>query len=137
MLNGGNGKSIGEAIHDLKVEFSDFTSTRIAMLKSEMREKMSAWKVAAPLGIAAALVALTAWFAITAALCGLVAGFFKDSPYRVFYGAGIVGLVYLLIAGVLGWMAYAEFRKAGVAPTRTMRVLEQDKEWLGNNRKAA
>lgn len=133
----GNGRSIGDAIHELKTEFSEFTHTRVAMLKAEMRDKATAWKLAIPLGIAAALVAVTAWFAITGGLVALVAAWFQPSPYAVFFGAMIVGGVYLLIGGILGWAAYAEFRKAGVAPTRTMRVLEQDKEWLANNRKAA
>ena len=128
-----NGRTLGDAIADLKVEAKEFVQTRVQMLRSEMKEKVSAWKAAMPMIGVAVLFGITAWLVLTAALVSVIAGAFAPNPYAVFYATLIVGFGYLLIAGIAGWAGYAEIKRhGGMAPGRTMEVLKQDQVWIKN-----
>jgi hypothetical protein len=108
----------------------DFAQTRIEMLKQEMQEKLGRLKIAAPLAAAAVLLLLTAYLLITLALVAAVSAAFASSPFRWFFGFGIVGLVWAIFGGVAGYFAKRELELKTLAPKRTMEVLKGDKLWL-------
>ncbi|HYG99090.1 MAG TPA: phage holin family protein [Terriglobales bacterium] len=125
-----NGRSLAGVVNELKDEAKEFIQTRIAMLKSEMQDKVSSWKTAAMLIAVAALLGLTAWFLLTASLVSILAAVFYPSRYAYFLGFIIVGVVYLLIAAIVGSAAARQIKKRGVMPERTIRVLKQDQVWI-------
>jgi len=85
-----------------------------------------------------ALALLWAGFmTLTFALIALLHGMFLPSPYAWLWGALIVGGCYTVLAIAIGWFAYSELSAAGIAPTRTLKVLKQDQVWLQNEARTA
>jgi uncharacterized membrane protein YqjE len=125
-----NGRSIAEIFNDFKEELKQFAQTRIEMLRSEMKEKLSAWQAAVPALVIALVMAWGAFLAFTAALIAVIALAFNARPWAYAASAGIVFVLYLIIAGIAGSYGYRAIRTAGVAPEKTMRVLQEDKVWL-------
>jgi len=125
-----NGRSLAAVVSELKDELKDFISTRIEMLKSEMKDNISAIKVAIPIIAGALVLGGTAWFVLTAALISIIATGFYPSHYSYFFAFVIVGVAYALLAVIMGSFAYRELKKRGFMPERTIRVLKQDQVWL-------
>jgi hypothetical protein len=125
-----NERSLVEVLAEFRDELKDFVTTRIQMLTSEMREKVSRFKAAIPALIIAAFVGFTAWGLITWALIYLIAMGFGDQPWRMAAACGIVGVIYALIAGVAASYGVRTIRSGGLVPERTIRVLKQDQIWL-------
>src|SRR6476646_634222 len=98
-------RSLSAIVAEIKEEVKDFVQTRVEMFKSEVRETLNAWKTAVPLALIAVLLLATAYLLITLAVVGLVAVAFWDNPYRWFLAFLIVGVVWSLGGGVLGWLA--------------------------------
>ncbi len=123
-------RPIGEVLNDFKVEFKDFVTTRIQMLRSEMNEKIGAVKVAAPSMAIGAVLGLSAFWLLTLALVFLISMAFQNQPYQYALSFAIVGVIYA-IAGVIalsyGW---SSIKSRGMKPERTLRVLKQDQIWM-------
>lgn len=131
-------KSMRDVLDDLKVELKEFVSTRIEMFKTEISEKLTRIKAAVPMMVAAAVLALGAFFAFTVGLMAIVAGLLPFEPaWNWAIGAGCVFLLYALIGGIAGWMGYKEISTEGLAPQRTLRVLKQDQVWIQNEARSA
>jgi uncharacterized membrane protein YqjE len=128
---------IGVILAQTKDEVKEFVGTRLQLLKSELTEKMAALKLAIPLMLAAAVLVLTAWMAMTFALIALVHAWFLPSAYAWLWAGLIVGFVYLLGGALLGWLGYSEISTKGLTPTRTLNVLKQDQVWIQNEARAA
>lgn len=126
---GQNERPLGEQFAELRDELKDFISTRVAMLRSEMSEKVGAIKAAVPALVIAAVLGLTAWFVLTWALVYLIAIAFGDRSWAMAAAAAIVGVIYLLTAGVAGAYGYKTLTATSLAPDRTLRVLKQDQVW--------
>jgi uncharacterized membrane protein YqjE len=124
-----NGRNIGDVLQELKDELREFAVTRYQMLVSEMKEKLGAWKAGLPLMGIAAVLAIAAFMVFSFGLVALIAAS-VDNQYKWAIGAGAIFLLYLIIGSLAGWMGYKEVQKAGMAPTRTMRVLKQDQAWI-------
>jgi hypothetical protein len=125
-----NGRTLAGIMAELKDELKEFAQTRIDMLRSELREKVKAWKVVVPL-IAVALVLLgTAWFVLTAALIAIIAAGFYPSRFAYFFAFIIVGVAYALAGVVCGSFALRDLKEKGVVPSRTIKVLKDDQVWL-------
>jgi hypothetical protein len=88
-------KSIGAVLAETKEELKNFVQTRLAILKAELADKIKSWKAVIPLAITAALVLLTAFFAVTFTLVALLAGLLQPRPLAWFFGGAIVSLLYL------------------------------------------
>jgi uncharacterized membrane protein YqjE len=125
-----------EVIDELKVELKDFVSTRIDMLKAELKEKLTRVKASIPMLVTAAVFAVGAFFALTFGIIAAIAAVIQND-WRWAIGAGAVFLVYLLIAGIVGWLGYKEITTEGLAPQRTLRVLRQDQAWIQNEARSA
>ena len=127
-----NNKSVGQIAAELKTDVIDFISTRVQMLTQEMNEKLSIWKAAVPVLALAALIGATAFLTLTFALVSFFAGIFQPSPWAWCFGALIVTAIYFLVAVGMFVLGRRELTQAGVAPTRTLRVLKEDQIWIQN-----
>jgi uncharacterized membrane protein YqjE len=126
-----NGKPLAVVLHEIKDDLKEFLQTRYDMLRGELSEKVSVWKTSLPMLVIAFLLAWSGFLAITFAIIAALRPLFA-SEYGWAIAAAIVAAVYLIVAGVIAWLAYRELTYTGVAPTRTMQVLKQDQVWLQN-----
>lgn len=127
-----NGKSLAGVVSELKDDLTRFVQTRYQMLLAEMKQKLTAWKLALPMILLGALFGLVGFLMLTGALVYVI-----SLGIGVGYSLLVVGVGYVIIAGFSGWMAYQEIRQQGMAPQRTMQVLKQDKVWLQNEARSA
>ena len=123
-------KNLAEIIAELKDEIKDFVQTRLELFKSEVRETLDAWKTAVPLAAVAVVLLVTAYLLLTIAVVALVAVAFWNNPYHWFFAFLIVGVVWSIGGGILGWMALHEFQSKGLFPKKTIEVLKADKMWI-------
>jgi len=130
-------KSIATILSETKEELKQFVTTRVSMLKAEMDEKISRLKAVIPLAVVAALFLVSAWGVFTFALIALLHAFFFPSAYAWLWASLIVTVVYMLVGGVAGWFAYSEIKATKLAPTRTLKVLQQDQVWIQNEARTA
>jgi uncharacterized membrane protein YqjE len=125
-------KSLATVLAETKEELKGFVSTRLEMLRAELREKVRTWKQGIPFLLVAAVLIITGWIALTFTLIALLHVAFIDSPYSWFFAGLIVTLFYLVVGGLVGWFAYRELTATGLKPTRTLEVLKQDQLWMQN-----
>ena len=125
-------KSLATVLAETKEELKGFVSTRLEMLRAELREKVRTWKQGIPFLLVAAVLIITGWIALTFTLIALLHVAFIDSPYSWFFAGLIVTLFYLVVGGLVGWFAYRELTTTGLKPTRTLEVLKQDQLWMQN-----
>ena len=123
-------RSLAAIIAELKDEIKDFVQTRVEMFKSELRETLDAWKTAVPLAAIAVLLLATAYLLLTIAVVMLIAVAFWDNPYRWFLAFLVVGALWSIGGGILGWLALREFRSKGLFTRKTIEVLKADKIWI-------
>jgi VIT1/CCC1 family predicted Fe2+/Mn2+ transporter len=123
-------RNLRSIIADALEELKQFLNTRMQVLKSELRETVSAMRVAVPLGVLAVVLLSTAFLLLTGAAVCIVASAFAGSPYAWFYAFIIVGFVWGVMGLVAGFFAYNEFRSKAVFPKRTVEVLKADKNWI-------
>jgi VIT1/CCC1 family predicted Fe2+/Mn2+ transporter len=125
-----NGRSLAGVLAETRDELKEFVQTRLEMLKSELQDKVKAYKAAVPSAAIGITLLLTAWLVLTGALVAVIAAAFYPSRWAYFFALLIVGFVYLLAGGVLALVAYKTVRDTGVAPERTLKVLKDDRVWL-------
>jgi uncharacterized membrane protein YqjE len=114
----------------MKEELREFVETRLAMLRTELREKLKMLKVAAPLAGIGILLLGTAYFLFTGALVGLVVAFFHDNPYRWCFAFLAIALLWSLLGGIAAYLANWEFDLKSLMPNKTLDVLKGDKIWI-------
>ncbi|HEV8523105.1 MAG TPA: phage holin family protein [Terriglobales bacterium] len=124
-MNNANGRTLAGVISELKEEVKEFLETRYQMLVSELQQKLATWRMAMPLFLVALALGAIGFLLLSGALVAAIA---------LLVGWGwsflIVGAVYLVLGGSIGFLAYREIKEVGVAPTRTINVLKQDQVWL-------
>jgi putative superfamily III holin-X len=130
-------KSIATILAETKDELKQFVTTRVSILKAEMDEKISRIKSVIPLAVVAALFLLSGWMVLTFALIALLHSLFMPSVYAWLWASLIVTAVYLLVGGIAGGLAYSEIKATHLAPTRTLKVLQQDQVWIQNEARTA
>ncbi len=126
-----NGRTIGDVLQELKDELREFAVTRYQMLATELKEKADSWKAGIPLLAIGGLLGLAAFMIFSFGLVALIAAM-VDSKFGWAIGAGAVFLLYIIAGSLVGWLGYKEVQKAGVTPSRTLRILKQDQEWIQN-----
>ncbi len=125
-----NGRTLASLFAETKEELKEFVITRLDMLKAEMRDKISAWKMALPMLVVALLLGLTGWVVLTACLILAIANAFYGSEWAYVWSTLIVGVAWILFAAVSATFAVRGLKQEGVAPKRTIRVLQEDRAWL-------
>ena len=124
-MTNGNGKSLTMVISEVKEDLKEFLETRYEMLLAEMRQKASVYKIAVPVLVMALMIGWAGFLLLTIALVAGVA-----SAIGWGWSFLIIGAFYCVTAGVLGFLGYREISQVGMAPKRTIKVLQQDKAWL-------
>ncbi len=130
-----NGRTLAGVVAELKDELKEFIQTRTAMLASELKDTLGAWKVALPTIVIGAVLLATAWLLLTGAIVAAIAVAFGDNPFAAAVALAIVGVAYLIGGGIAVSFAVRELRERGIMPKRTMRVLKDDKIWITNEAK--
>ena len=124
-MNNANGRTLAGVVTELKEEVKEFLETRYQMLVSELQQKLATWRMAMPLFLVALALGAIGLLLLSVALVAAIA---------LLVGWGwsflIVGAVYLVLGGSIGFLAYREVKQVGVAPTHTINVLKQDQVWL-------
>lgn len=128
-MSNGYTRSLPEVVNELKVDWKDFVATRLAMLRSEMSEKLSSLKEAVPALIVGIVALLTAWLLFTGLLVTAIA-FAFSSPWGWAWALLIVAAAYLLLGGMLASGGVRKLKQTKLVPERTLRVLKQDEVWL-------
>ena len=131
-----NGRNLAGVVAELKEESKEFVSTRLAMLRSEMNNKLSVWKTAAPMIVIGALLLATAWLLLTGAIVAAIYVAFEGNPWAAALALIIVCVAYAILGGIAVLFAIRSLRETGVAPTRTLRVLKDDQIWISNEARA-
>jgi uncharacterized membrane protein YqjE len=131
-LNNGvnGGRTVGSILSDTKEELKEFLETRIAMLKTELGEKMAMLKSAAPLAVVGILFLVTAYALFTLGLVGLIVAFLPENPYRWCIAFFAIAVLWGIVGGITGYLAMREFQVKELMPKRTMQVLKEDKIWI-------
>lgn len=127
-----NNRRLSEVINELKSELREFAQTRYQILQAEMKEKLTAWKAGIPLIGVAVLFVLVAFLLLTGALVYVVA-----IPLGVGWALTAVGMTYLILAAIIGWLGYAEISHNQLKPERTLRVLKEDQIWIQSEARSA
>lgn len=125
-------KSIGSVISETKEELKNFLQTRAQLFQAETKQKLRAWKMSAILLGTGALLLITAWFAFVFALVALLHSWLGNGDYSWCFGGLIMGGLFGICGLGLVFSGYQDIRKAGVKPTRTLRILKRDQEWIQN-----
>jgi len=118
------------AINDIKGELRDFINTRLLLLRQEMKQKASAYKVGMPMLVVglAGLVLCTIFLHV--AILAILAVAFGGGAMAWFYSAIILFGVYAALGGAFAYIGMREIKQTGIVPTHTMRVLKQDQNWM-------
>jgi hypothetical protein len=125
-----NGRSIAEAMHEFREDLKDFVTTRIQMLRSEISEKVGAWKTGLPTIVIGLVLLATAFMLFTAGLVNAIALAFAAQPWGFAVSFFIVMAIYASAGGILALYGWRTIKAGGLAPEKTMRVLKQDQVWL-------
>lgn len=125
-------KPLAQILTEFKDELKGFIATRIAMLRSEMREKISVATAALPAIFAGAVLALIAALFLCIAVVAVIAKALGGSAGAWAAGFGIVGGVFLLVGAFAISFGVNRLKARSLKPERTLRVLRQDQIWLQN-----
>lgn len=120
--------NLASLVAEIKNELVEFAQTRVLLLVSELREKLGTSKKAAAFAGTALIFGGLGFLLLTLAAVGLVAVAFWGSPFAFFWGFLIIGIFYAMLAGIAGIAAYYALR--GLPPSKTIKVLHDDKDWL-------
>ncbi len=131
-INEMNGRTLAGVVAEMKDELKEFINTRIAMLKSELKEKASAWKLALPSIIVGLVLMATAWLLLTAAIVAAIYVAFAGNPWAAAIAFAIVFVAYAVVGGIAVSFGIRDLKENGVIPKRTLRVLKDDQVWLAN-----
>ena len=136
MASAQNGRTLAEVLNDCKHEAKDFVSTRLQMLRTEMREKASVVKMALPAIAIGALLLLAAFFLFTWGLVSLIAMAMAGETYAYTVAFFAVFVLYALAGGATAAYGVKTLSSKKLAPERTLHVLKQDQIWLQTEAKS-
>ena len=125
MPGGNQRESLGELLSQLASSSAGLVRDEIALAKQEMSEK--ATEVGAGVAVVAAgavlgLLALGAFCA--AAIIGLA------SLVGAWQAALLVGALLAIAGGIIAYLGLKRLRTTRLAPSETIRTLQEDKEWI-------
>ena len=117
--------SIGQLITSAQKDFSALVKQEIELLKSEVRVSVKIGGLSVALFAAAGFLALLAVILLSFFFVYLV----HLTGLGLVWSYGIVVLVYLLVAGVLGFVGYKKVRKVR-PPERSIHQAQETKDTL-------
>lgn len=122
-------KSFADSLTEIKEELKSFVQTRVQLLKTETAAKWDVWKRSLVLLAVAAVLLLTCWFTLAFSLVALFHGLLVSGSYAWFWGGVIAGALFLASGLAAGATGMRRMKSSGLAPARTLRVLQQDRDW--------
>jgi len=125
-----NGRSVTEVLYEFRSELKEFVSTRVQMLRSEMSQKIGAWKVAVPAIVIGLLLLLMTFVLFTGLLVAAIALAFNGQPWGYALSFAIVTVVYGALGAAAALYGRGKIKQAGFVPERTVKVLKQDGVWI-------
>ena len=125
-------KSLAQVVSELKIDAQEFIDTRLQMLRGEIKEKLSLIKMSAPMLVVGALLGLLGVVCLTGALVAVIAAGLGGGIGSWALSLLIVALAYLVLGGGAAYFGYKQFSSEGLAPKRTIKILNQDQVWLAN-----
>ena len=134
--NNVHSKTVPEAIAELRDELKEFIGTRVAMLRSELSDKLRTIRMAAPVVVVGLVILWTAWLLFTGFLVCIIAQAFAPNPWAYSISFILVSVLYAIVGGAAAYMGWKQLRESGLKPERTIRVLEQDRIWLQTEAKS-
>jgi len=135
-VNNGYTKTVPEVLAELRDELKEFANTRLAMLRSELSDKVASFKMAAPVLLTGVLLLGTAWLLLTGFLVVIIAAALAPNSWNYTVSFLVVGVLYAILGGVAVLLGWRQLREKGVKPERTIRVLQEDRVWLQKEGKA-
>lgn len=122
---GGDQRSLGEIVSDVTGDLSRLFQQEVELAKTELKQELTkAGKGAGLLGGAGVAGLYFLGFA-SLALVWLL-----DNWLPVEAGAGIVALLWGLVAGVLALLGKKDLHEANPQLPQTQRTIQEDKEWV-------
>jgi len=128
---------VAATLAEIKEELKTFVQTRAEIFKTETAEKINVWKRALVLLVLAAVSLLTFWSTLVFSLVALVRSLLISGRYEWLWGGLIVSGFFLLLAGLFGQAGYAKLKSCRPAPSRTLRILGQDRSWIKDETRTA
>jgi len=117
-------------IAEMREGLKQFATTRIQLMRAELKEQSATLKVAGALVLVGVILIGTSYLTFTFSLVALVAAFFRNSPFGWFYAAGMVALLFLVFGGIAIYFAVREFKSKPCTPKRTLEILKGDVSWI-------
>ena len=114
-------KSVAELVFDVSERTSALIREEIELAKAEVSEKISQLARGGAVGIAAGVFAFLGLILLMHAIAWLLNDLFFDND--VWAGFLIEGIIFFLVAGVAGYLAYRAFQK-GAPPIPEMAIDE-------------
>ena len=122
-------RTVADVLADMKEELKQFVETRLALLKTELRDKVQTLKIAVPLAGVAILLLGTAYLLLTAAAVSLLAVFIPGA-YSWCLAFLAIAVLWGLLGALAAYFAKREFALKEMLPRKTIGVLKQDKIWV-------
>ncbi len=117
--------SLTDLIGDLASQSAGLVRDEMALAKQELSEKISSLRSGAITLAFGASFAMAAFLALCAAAIAGLAEYMK-----VWQAALIVGGGLALVAGILVAMGVGRLSQTSLKPKKTIKTLEENKEWL-------
>ncbi|MEX2473335.1 MAG: phage holin family protein [Gemmatimonadota bacterium] len=126
-------RSLGSLIKELGDEGSRLIREEVQLAKTELREKFAVYERNTMKMVVGGVMVLGAFFVLLVAVnrgLTVLLGAFMAAEMAVW----IAPLILATIAGVTGWgmtrNAQSEMKREGFTPTKTMRTLREEKNWV-------
>lgn len=126
----GNERTVASILSDTKEEMKQFLSTRLEMLRAEMREKFRVVAAAAPLAIVGLVFLGTAYLLFALALVGLVQAAMPGNPFRWAIAFAAIAVLWAILGGIAASIALRKLKLKELLPNRTIKVLQEDRIWI-------
>jgi len=125
--------TMGELVKELSRQTSTLVRQEVELAKVELTEKGKKAGVGAGMFGTAGILGLFGLALLTAALVIGLAGLMED-----WVAAVIVGVIYLVAAGVAALQGREKVREAGpVVPEQTVETVKEDVQWAKNQASSA
>ncbi|MDT3395155.1 phage holin family protein [Streptomyces sp. B1866] len=124
---GGN-RTLGQLVATATTELSALVHDEIALAKAELRDGAKRAAIGSSAGIVAGVLVL---FSLPVLSFALAYGFHAWTDLHLGWCFLIVGVLYWLLAGALGGLAYAKIRKVR-PPRKSIREAKETAAVLGN-----
>jgi len=129
-----SGESLASLIGRLGEDIVTLLDTKLGLLKLEIKEDVNAYlRGLVSIGVGG-MIAAVGFSLLSVAIAFLVSSLFEQTllsqPVKYALGFIITGVIYLVIGAAVIIRAKDQLAKQNLAPERSIKELEKDKQWL-------